>query len=145
MSSFVWIDHSERQRRQVLDAIDLFREKDTRDELGLASIRDAISDALFPGTSSLQTRAGCLPFVPWTYRLLESMSKAEPGPQGAGPKADVQLARADAPTSLANDDALVTGASQEGAPHSTICHLFVGRRTHSSVLSEPQMGFARRR
>lgn len=77
MSSFVWIDHSERQRRQVLDAIDLFREKDTRDELGLASIRDAISDALFPGTGSLQTRAGYFLFVPWMYRKLEAEGASE--------------------------------------------------------------------
>ena len=33
MSTFTWIDHSEKQRRQILEAIDLFREKDTRDEL----------------------------------------------------------------------------------------------------------------
>ena len=53
MSSFVWIDHSEKQRRQVPEAIDLFREKDTRDELGISRVRDAISDALFPGTGAL--------------------------------------------------------------------------------------------
>jgi uncharacterized protein DUF6361 len=57
MSTFAWIDHSEKQRRQILEAIDLFREKDTRDELGIAGIRDAFSDMLFPGTGSLQTRA----------------------------------------------------------------------------------------
>jgi hypothetical protein len=71
MSSFGWIDHSEKQRRQVLEAIDLFREKDTRDELGLARIRDAISDALFPGTSQLQTRARYFFFVPWILQQQE--------------------------------------------------------------------------
>ncbi len=64
MSTFTWIDHSEKQRRQILEAIDLFREKDTRDELGLAGIRDAFSDMLFPGTGSLQTRARYFFFVP---------------------------------------------------------------------------------
>lgn len=72
MSSFVWIDHSEKQRRQVLDAVDLFREKDTRDELGLSIIRDGISDALFPGTGSLQTRARYFLFIPWMYLKLEN-------------------------------------------------------------------------
>jgi hypothetical protein len=72
MSSFGWIDHSEKQRRQVLEAIDLFREKDTRDELGLASIRDAISDKFFPGTSQLQTRARYFFFVPWLLKHQES-------------------------------------------------------------------------
>jgi hypothetical protein len=77
MSSFVWIDHSEKQRRQVMDAIDLFREKDTRDELGIAIVRDAISDALFPGTGSLQTRARYFFFVPWMYRKLEQEGATE--------------------------------------------------------------------
>lgn len=72
MSSFGWIDHSEKQRRQVLEAIDLFREKDTRDELGLAGIRDAISDKFFPGTSQLQTRARYFFFVPWILQEHES-------------------------------------------------------------------------
>jgi len=64
---FTWIDHSEKQRRQILEAIDMFREKDTRDELGIAGIRDAFSDMLFPGTGSLQTRARYFFFVPWMY------------------------------------------------------------------------------
>lgn len=72
MSAFVWIDHSEKQRRQVLEAIDQFREKDTRDELGLAGIRDAISDALFPGTGALQTRARYFLFVPWMFQQLDA-------------------------------------------------------------------------
>lgn len=72
MSSFVWIDHSEKQRRQVLDAVDQFREKDTRDELGIASIRDAISDTFFPGTGALQTRARYFFFIPWMFRQLEA-------------------------------------------------------------------------
>jgi len=71
MSPFVWIDHSEKQRRQVLEAIDQFREKDTRDELGTASIRDAFSDLLFPGTGALQTRARYFLLIPWMYRQME--------------------------------------------------------------------------
>jgi len=72
LSAFVWIDHSEKKRRQVLEAIDQFREKDTRDELGIASIRDAISDALFPGTGALQTRARYFLFVPWMFQQFEA-------------------------------------------------------------------------
>lgn len=71
MSFFLWIDHSERQRRQILEAVDLFRERDTRDELGIAGIRDALADLMFPGTGSLQTRARYFLFVPWMYRQLE--------------------------------------------------------------------------
>ena len=84
MSTFVWIDHSEKQRRQMLEAIDLFREKDTRDELGIAGIRDAFSDMLFPGTGALQTRARYFLFVPWMYLDFESarVSSAEVARKG---------------------------------------------------------------
>lgn len=42
---------------KMAEVIDLFREHDTRDELGLGVICDALADLLFPGTSTLQTRA----------------------------------------------------------------------------------------
>ncbi len=70
-SSLSWIDFCEADRRRALDVIDLFSEHETRDELGLASIRDAIADQLFPGTSTIQTRARYFLFVPWIYLALE--------------------------------------------------------------------------
>lgn len=84
MSTFAWIDHSEKQRRQILEAIDLFREKDTRDELGIAGIRDAFSDMLFPSTGALQTRARYFFFVPWMYLDFEAarVSSAEVARKG---------------------------------------------------------------
>lgn len=51
------------------DIIRLFSDRDSRDELGLGQIRDALSDALFPGTSTLHTRARYLLFIPWVYQL----------------------------------------------------------------------------
>ena len=48
-----------------MQVIDLFREKGTVDELGFAPIRDAFADYFFPGTSTIQTRARYLLFVPW--------------------------------------------------------------------------------
>ena len=44
MSAFVWLDYSERERRKMLDVVDLFREHDTRGELGIGSVRDAFAD-----------------------------------------------------------------------------------------------------
>ncbi len=76
MSTFAWIDHSEKQRRQIQEAIDLFREKDTRDELGIAGIRDAFAGLMFPGTSTIQTRARYFFFVPWMYRQFEEKGTA---------------------------------------------------------------------
>lgn len=70
-SSFSWLDFSEHERRKAIEVIDAFREQDTRDELGTGSIRDAFADLLFPGTSTIQTRARYFLFVPWIYRGLE--------------------------------------------------------------------------
>src|SRR3954463_11347151 len=71
MSAFVWLDYSERERRKMLDVVDLFRERDTRDELGVGSVRDAFADMLFPGTSTIMTRARYFLLVAWTYQRLE--------------------------------------------------------------------------
>lgn len=71
MSNFVWLDYSERERRKMLDVVDLFKEHDTRDELGIGSVRDAFADMLFPGTSTIMTRARYFILVPWTYQKLE--------------------------------------------------------------------------
>lgn len=71
MSMFEWLDYSERERRKMLDVVDLFREHDTRDELGVGSVRDAFADMLFPGTSTIMTRARYFLLVPWTYQRLE--------------------------------------------------------------------------
>ncbi len=49
----------------------LFRERDTRDELGIGIIRDLVADELFPGTSTIQTRLRYMLFVPWIYQRLE--------------------------------------------------------------------------
>ncbi len=73
-SFFTWLDYSERERRQMLDVISRFRERDTRDELGIGSVRDAFADLLFPGTSTIQTRARYFLFIPWMYRSLENKS-----------------------------------------------------------------------
>lgn len=69
-SSFAWLDFSDRDRKRALDAVDLFREEDTRDELGLGVIRDVFADRLFPGTSTIQTRVRYFLFIPWLFRML---------------------------------------------------------------------------
>lgn len=53
------------------EALALFRDAATRDELGLGNIRDAIADALFPGVSIIQTRLRYFLFIPWLFRELE--------------------------------------------------------------------------
>lgn len=74
-SYFGWLDYSEEEKRKMLDAINLWKEKETRDELGLGVIRDTFADIFFPGTSTIQTAAKYFLFIPWIYLKLEA-SKA---------------------------------------------------------------------
>lgn len=73
-SSFGWVAVDPEQRRQMLEAVDLFRDRGTIDDLGIGAIRDAFSDTLFPGTSTLHTRLRYVLFVPW---LLEIASQRD--------------------------------------------------------------------
>ena len=66
-SSISWIDFSEQDRRKMMEVVALFKQRDTRDELGLGSIRDTFANLFFPGTTTLQTRARYILFVPWLY------------------------------------------------------------------------------
>ncbi|MER7079102.1 hypothetical protein SAMN02982929_00080 [Saccharopolyspora kobensis] len=64
-STFGWLDVDDEQRRRMLQVVELFKESGTLDELGIGSVRDAIADLLFPGTSTLHTRLRYLLLVPW--------------------------------------------------------------------------------
>ena len=70
-SLLAWIDHDSQARERTLRILSLFQEKESRDELGLGSVRDSFADQLFPGTSTIQTRLRYMLFVPWIYRSLE--------------------------------------------------------------------------
>jgi hypothetical protein len=70
MSSLAWIDFDEAERQRTDRILALFKERETRDELGLGSIRDSIADHLFPGTSTIQTRVRYMLFVPWIFQTL---------------------------------------------------------------------------
>ncbi len=49
------------------EIVSLFTERESRDELGIGQVRDALSDTLFPGTSTLLTRARYLVLIPWCF------------------------------------------------------------------------------
>ena len=70
-SSFTWLDYSEFERQRMLNVIELFGDRSTVDELGLGTVRDVFADKLFPGTSTIQTRAKYFLFVPWVYLTFE--------------------------------------------------------------------------
>lgn len=71
MSFFSWLDYSEAERRKALEVADTFKSRDTRDELGIGTVRDAFANILFPGTTTIQTRARYFLFIPWMYLDLE--------------------------------------------------------------------------
>ena len=91
MSAFTWLDYSERDRRKMLDVIDSFKERETRDELGIGAVRDAFADQFFPGTSTVMTRARYFLFVAWTYQALEKREVASAYMAGRARKAEVEL------------------------------------------------------
>lgn len=66
-----WVDHDQEARNRVQKILTLLGERESRDELGLGQIRDSLSDLLFPGTSTVQTRLRYFLIVPWVYRALE--------------------------------------------------------------------------
>ncbi len=65
MGYFGWLDGDDSQRSAMLEVVKLFEDTSTVDELGIGSVRDTFSNTLFPGTSTLHTRAKYFLFVPW--------------------------------------------------------------------------------
>ena len=71
-STLTWLDLTASDRDRMRRVLDLFSEQGTIDEMGLGSLRDALSNALFPGMSSIQTRLRYMLFIPWMYQKLEA-------------------------------------------------------------------------
>jgi len=69
MSFLAWIDFDQADRDRTRRIMDLFGQEDSRDELGLGSVRDTLADLMFPGTSTIQTRLRYMLFVPWIYQM----------------------------------------------------------------------------
>jgi len=90
-SAFAWLDHSESDRQKALEIVDLFREQGTRDELGIGTVRDALADSLFPGVSTIQTRARYLLFIPWIYMALEDRKTKSADIEGLARYHEIEL------------------------------------------------------
>lgn len=72
ISSFIrWVDHDQQSRDRMAELMRFGQHKESRDELGIGTIRDSISDQLFPGTSVLMSRLRYMFFIPWIYQPLE--------------------------------------------------------------------------
>jgi len=70
-SLVAWLDASSEDQRRMREIVNLFTERESRDELGIGQVRDALSDTLFPGTSTLLTRARYLVLIPWCFVAAE--------------------------------------------------------------------------
>ncbi len=57
MASVGWIDFSRDHRDKVRTVIDMLKKQGVVDELGIGVIRDSLADRMFPGVSTIQTRA----------------------------------------------------------------------------------------
>lgn len=67
-SVFAWLDYSAEDQRRAREIVGLFSQSESRDELGIGTVRDVLSDLMFPGISVIQTRARYFLFVPWLFR-----------------------------------------------------------------------------
>ncbi len=74
MSSIGWVDFSSEHREKVKSVIDLLSTPGVIDELGIGVIRDSFSDSLFPGISTIQTRAKYFLTVPRIFKDYEKLS-----------------------------------------------------------------------
>jgi len=90
-SYLAWLAFSEAERRRALDLIQSFEDRDTRDELGIGTIRDALADLFFPGISTIQTRARYFLFIPWIYSKLERKEVPSAEIASAGREMELKL------------------------------------------------------
>ncbi|MER7273451.1 DUF6361 family protein [Dactylosporangium sp. NPDC000244] len=71
-STLSWLDSSRADQQRMRELLNLFSNTESRDELGIGQVRDAFSDMLFPGISTLHTRARYLLIVPWCFQDAQS-------------------------------------------------------------------------
>lgn len=90
-SSLTWLDHDAAAAGRSLRMLSLFKQPESRDELGIGGIRDAIADQLFPGTSTIQTRLRYVFFIPWLFGQLDARTVSAPKFAGAAREAENQL------------------------------------------------------
>lgn len=69
-----WIDFSREERNKVMATLDLLSTTTALDELGIGTLRDRYADILFPGISTIQTRAKYFVIIPYIFKLAESQN-----------------------------------------------------------------------
>ncbi len=77
MASIGWIDFSRKDRNRVGSILDLLRTEGQVDELGIGTIRDGLANSLFPGISTIQTRAKYFFIIPYILQDFLMLPVAE--------------------------------------------------------------------
>ena len=75
ISELGWIDFSDTDKQKVMKVIEMLQPDGTVDELGVGIIRNALSDAMFPGITTIMTRAKYFFIVP---RILQTYISKPP-------------------------------------------------------------------
>ena len=73
-----WIDYSSEHRNKVMAVLHALTAPGAVDELGIGQIRDGFANLLFPGTSTIQTRAKYFFIVPYLLMELEQQRHLTP-------------------------------------------------------------------
>ena len=130
-----WIDLTAGDRDKMRRVLDLFNEQGTLDEMGLGSLRDTLSDALFPGTSYVQTRLRYVLFVPWLYQELESRRVSTAEVEQAGRQAEIALIR---PLEGSEDNHGIIGVVARGALVRLPSSVYWSSLTRWDIFRHPQ-------
>ena len=75
---FGWIDYSSEHRNKVMAVLHALSAPGAVDEMGIGQIRDGFANILFPGTSTIQTRAKYFFIVPYILMELEQQKYLKP-------------------------------------------------------------------
>lgn len=70
-STIGWLDYNDDAARKMNETLRALDEPSTLDPLGLGSIRDAFSDLIAPGTSTIHTRLRYFLFIAWICQRIE--------------------------------------------------------------------------
>jgi hypothetical protein len=77
MASLGWIFFSDDHRNRVGTVLDLLKAEGVVDELGLGTLRDGLANELFPGISTIQTRAKYFFIIPYILQEYEALKPAQ--------------------------------------------------------------------
>ena len=133
--TLTWVDLTANDRDKMRRVLDLFNEKGTLDEMGLGSLRDAVSDALFPGTSYIQRRLRYVLFIPWIYRRLEDKRVTSADVEQVARRAEIELIR---PLERSNDDEGIIGVVARGALVRLPSNVYWSAITRWGIFRHPQ-------